>query len=121
MQAIVEPAKGEGVSFQPEAIEFILAYTEGYPYFIQGFGCAAWNTADGPVITRLDAEDALSQVESELDGSFFQARVQRTTPDELTYMRAMAELGSAEQKAADVAAVLHSTRPRSSWDRYAPA
>ena len=107
VQAIVEPAKGEGVTFQPEAIEFILAYTQGYPYFIQEFGRAAWNTADGPVITLVDAEDALSQVESELDGSFFQARVQRTTPDELTYMRAMAELGSAEQKAADVAAVLH--------------
>ena len=109
VQAIVEPAKGEGVTFQPEAIEFILAYTQGYPYFIQEFGRAAWNTADGPVITLVDAEDALSQVESELDGSFFQARVQRTTPDELRYMRAMAELGSAEQKAADVAAVLHKT------------
>ena len=109
VQAIVEPAKGEGVTFQPEAIEFILAYTQGYPYFIQEFGRAAWNTADGPVITLVDAEDALSQVESELDGSFFQARVQRTTPDELRYMRAMAELGSAEQKASDVAAVLHKT------------
>lgn len=109
VQAIVEPAKAEGVTFQPEAIEFILAYTQGYPYFIQEFGRAAWNTADGPVITLIDAEDALSQVESELDGSFFQARVQRTTPDELRYMRAMAELGSAEQKAADVAQVLHKT------------
>ena len=109
VQAIVEPAKGEGVTFDPEAIEFILAYTQGYPYFIQEVGRAAWNTADGPVITLVDAEDALSQVESELDGSFFQTRVQRTTPDELTYMRAMAELGSAEQKAADVAEVLHKT------------
>ena len=109
VQAIVEPAKGEGVTYQPEAIDFILAYTEGYPYFIQEFGRAAWNTADGPVITLVDAEDALSQVDSELDGSFFQARVQRTTPDELMYLRAMAELGGAEHKAADVAAVLHKT------------
>ena len=107
VQAIVEPARVEGVTFADEAIEFILAYTEGYPYFIQEFGRAAWNTAEGPVITGKDAEDALSQVESELDGSFFQARVQRATPDELRYMRAMAELGSAEQKASDVAQVLH--------------
>ena len=61
------------------------------------------------MITLVDAEDALSQVESELDGSFFQARMQRTTPDELTYMRAMAKLVGAEHKAADVAAVLHKT------------
>ena len=107
VQAIEEPAKAEGVTFDAEAVDFILAYSEGYPYFIQEFGRAAWNTAEGPMITLRDVEDALSQVESELDGSFFLARVQRTTPDELRYMRAMAELGSAEQKASDVAAVLH--------------
>jgi hypothetical protein len=114
-EALVEPARAEGVQFDPGAIELILTYTEGYPYFIQEFGRAVWNTATARVITALDAEQAQALVEAELDDSFFRTRVQRSTPEELRYMRAMAELGPDAQKAADVAEVLH----RSS-DQVAP-
>jgi hypothetical protein len=105
-EALVEPARQEQVDFDQRAVDEIIAYTEGYPYFIQEFGRAVWDIADGPTITFEDAKSARGVVESELDESFFRARVQRSTAEERRYMRAMAELGSTEQKASDVAEVL---------------
>ena len=105
-QALVEPARLEGVEIEDGAVSRIIEYTEGYPYFIQEFGRALWNVSDGPAITGTDAEEAEAIVEAELDESFFRTRIQRSTAEERRYMRAMAELGPDAQKAADVAAVL---------------
>lgn len=66
---------------------------------------AAHGRADSGDLNE-DAMRAQGVVESELDESFFQARIQRSTVEERRYMRAMAELGSTEQKASDVAEVL---------------
>lgn len=104
--ALTEPAKLEGVEFDVGAIDKILHYTEGYPYFIQEFGRAVWNLAEGARITEADAVAAADLVDDELDDSFFRTRVQRCTKEELRYMRAMAELGPSEQKAVDVALLL---------------
>ena len=108
-EALTEPARLEGVELELDAVSAIITYTEGYPYFIQEFGRAVWNLAEGPKITAADARAAEDLVEAELDESFFRARVQRSTPEELRYMRAMAELGPEAQKAAEVADVLGRT------------
>jgi hypothetical protein len=108
-EALVEPARRQGADFEEEAVARVLEYTEGYPYFIQEFGRAVWNLAEGPIITGEDAESALELVEAELDESFFRTRIQRSTIEERRYMRAMAELGPDAQKAADVAQVLNKT------------
>jgi len=108
-EALTEPARIEGVTYEQAAVQLVLVYTEGYPYFIQEFGRAVWNLADGPSITRADADAAMTLVEAELDESFSRSRIQRSTAEERRYMRAMAELGSDAQKAADVAEVLGKT------------
>lgn len=105
-EALTEPARSEGVTYEYDAVGEIVTYTEGYPYLIQEFGRAVWDLAPGPVVTKEDALAAKDRVEAELDESFFRARVQRSTPEELRYMRAMADLGPEAQKAADVADVL---------------
>lgn len=105
-EALERPAHAEGVDYQPEAVDEIVRYTEGYPYFLQEYGRAAWNIAEGPTITVNDVALAGEVVDAELDESFFRARVQRSSPEELRYMRAMAELGADAQKAGDVATVL---------------
>lgn len=109
LDAIVTPAAQEGVVFEAAAAQAVFRYTEGYPYFIQEFGRAAWNVAEGPTVTLADVEAALIEVETELDESFFKTRVQRSTKEELRYMRAMAELGPEAQKAGAVAEVLGKT------------
>lgn len=105
-QALSLPAGEELVSFTSEALDRAVAITGGYPYFIQELGYAVWTVADGPVITEADVLAAEPTYEAKLDASFFRVRLDRATELQRAYLRAMAELGSAPQKAADVAAVM---------------
>lgn len=104
--ALVEPAERLGVTYETAAIEAILDYTEGYPYFLQEYGNALWSHVDRPPITVDHVRDARSIVEAKLDGGFFRVRAQRMTEVELRYLRAMAELGPEPQAAKNVAALL---------------
>lgn len=108
-QALVEPATRRSVGVDDEAADFIVSYTQGYPYFLQEFGKAVWDIAPGPRIALDDARAALDIVEEKLDGSFFRVRLDRTTALERAYLRAMAELGPDPQLAGDVAGILNRT------------
>jgi ABC-type branched-subunit amino acid transport system ATPase component len=105
-KALVEPARILGASYELDAIKAIVAYTEGYPYFIQEYGSIVWNLAEASPITATVVTEAREAVEAKLDESFFRVRADRTTNAELKYLRAMAELGPEPQLAGDVAAVL---------------
>jgi hypothetical protein len=108
--ALAEPATHLDVTFEPAAIDVIVEYTEGYPYFIQEYGKIVWDLApEGEPIARGVAAAAQHAVEAKLDESFFRVRAERTTELELRYLRAMAELGTGEQTAGDVAAVMGRT------------
>jgi len=104
--ALVEPAADLGVAYTAEATKGILAYTEGYPYFIQEYGSIVWNIASDSPITEEAVLDAREAVEAKLDESFFRVRADRTTNAELRYLRAMAELGPEPHLAREVAKVL---------------
>jgi hypothetical protein len=105
-KALVEPARELDVDYDKAAVDEILAYTQGYPYFIQEYGSVIWNFADKGPITVENAHDAEEAVEAKLDESFFRVRADRTTNAELQYLRAMAELGPTPHLAGDVADVL---------------
>ncbi|MDP2181831.1 MAG: ATP-binding protein [Actinomycetota bacterium] len=107
--ALVLPAEEEGAAFESAAVAAIVDYTGGYPYFIQEFGKIIWDQATDSAITVEDALNATPLVEDKLDESFFRVRAERTTPLELQYMRAMAELGPGAQKAGEVADLLGRT------------
>lgn len=108
-EALVAPATRLGVSYTDQAIAEVLAFTEGYPYFLQEYGKVLWNQSDGATITVHDVATVMPLVEAKLDESFFRVRADRTTDLELRYLRAMASLGSDPQKAGDVAKVLGRT------------
>jgi hypothetical protein len=103
IEALVEPARAEGVEFDPGAAEAGIDYTQGYPYFIQEYGNVVWDLTTEPPIARDDVDSAREAVEAKLDGNFFRVRVERTSELELDYLRAMAELGPDPQQARDVA------------------
>jgi len=104
--AITEPAAAEGVSYDADAVDLAIEITRGYPYFIQELGYQVWGVAEGTRISREDVELAQDAYEAKLDSSFFRVRLDRATPLQTAYMRAMAELGPEPQKAADVAKLL---------------
>lgn len=105
--ALTEPAARADVAFDDEALREILAQTKGYPYFLQEWGKHSWNCAACSPITDVDVRDcATVQAVVELDQSFFRVRLDRLTPAERRYMRAMAELGRGPHRSGDIAHML---------------
>src|SRR5690606_11964504 len=90
--ALTEPARSEGVEYETDAVELAIDITRGYPYFIQELGYQVWEIAERTPITRDDVELAQEAYEAKLDSSFFRVRLDRATPLQTAYMRAMAEL-----------------------------
>jgi hypothetical protein len=105
-EALAAPAAELMVEYSDAAMAFVIEYTQGYPYFLQEYGKVLWDEASTSPIDVEDAREALPLVEARLDEGFFRVRAERTTPLELQYLRAMAELGTGPQRAGDVAAQL---------------
>ena len=104
--ALLRAAESEGATFTSNALGEAFAITGGYPYFLQELGYAVWTVAEGPGITLDDVRAAVPAYESKLDASFFRVRLDRTTDLQRAYLRAMAKLGPAAQKAGDVADIM---------------
>lgn len=92
-QALTKPVEAEGAHWVPEAVDQVIADTNGYPYFLQEFGKQAWNLAAGDSITLSDVTAATALAIDDLDQGFFRARIDKTTDAERDYLRAMAALG----------------------------
>ena len=106
-KALREPAQAVGVVFEVTALQEIYRLTKGYPYFLQEWGKHSWNCADQSPIRVSDVTDcATVQAIAELDQSFFRVRLDRLTPAERRYMRAMAELGPGPHRSGDIAGML---------------
>jgi hypothetical protein len=102
-EALAEPVARAGASFTPAALDEIVKATEGYPYFLQEWGKHAWIHAVRSPITIADAVAAGPLAIADLDRSFFKVRLERLTPGEKDYLRAMAELGPGAHRSGDVA------------------
>jgi hypothetical protein len=101
--AIEKPAKDEGVALTAEALDEIVRVTGRYPYFIQEWAHFAWLTAQASPITKADVVQSYDKAIAKLDQSFFRVRLDRMTPTERRYMRALAELGPGPHRSGDVA------------------
>ena len=101
--ALVRPASEEGVAYEGEAVARIIGGTEGYPYFLQEWGKAAWDAADASPIELADVEFAAEVARSTSDDSFFRVRFDRLTPMEKVYLRAMADLGAGPHRSGEIA------------------
>ena len=105
-EAIVRPAQQEAVELEPAAIDRIVEESQGYPYFLQEWGYHVWNGSPASPITDEDVRSVRSGVIAALDNSFFRVRMDRVTPKEREYLRAMAELGPGPHRSGDIAAQL---------------
>lgn len=101
--ALVLPAAELGVDLEADAVDFMVDYTQGYPYFLQEYGRIVWDETSASPITSGDVKSVLPLVEAGLDESFFRVRAERTTELELRYLYAMAELGPQPHRASEVA------------------
>lgn len=111
--ALELPAIAEGASYQPAAIARIVEHTEGCAYFLQEYSKHVWNIARGPAITVRDVNRAHTQVELDLDESFFRVRIGRATRAEVAYLSAMAHLGRGPHRSGEIAAAMGRAGPES--------
>lgn len=103
---LVVPAASQGIEFTDEALDELVKATHGYPYFLQIWGHEVWNAASSSPITGDDVRLVAHEVQSHLDENFFRVRLDRLTPLERTYLRAMASLGPGPHRSGDIAAKL---------------
>lgn len=104
--ALLVPAEQEGVQIAPKALEVMIKRAYGYPYFLQEWGYNTWNAAGENRIEVADVDAAQPLVQNSLDNNFFRVRLDRLTPKEKQYLRAMAQLGPGPHRSGDIAAEL---------------
>ncbi|MFY1688868.1 ATP-binding protein [Plantactinospora sp. WMMB782] len=95
-QALCAPAAREQVEYEPKALDLLYEKSGGYPYFVQAYGKATWDSAPRSPVTAADVRVAAPEAEAELAVGFFGSRFERATPAEREYMRAMATLSLVE-------------------------
>ncbi len=105
-EVLTVPAAELGVGYTDEALELLLDQTEGYPYFLQEWGYHLWNNATSNPISGDDARSVVPLVLDQLDRNFFMVRLDRLTPKEKEYLKAMADLGPGPHRSGDIAARL---------------
>jgi hypothetical protein len=101
--AIKKPAQEQSVVFTDQALDEIVAVTKGYPYFIQEWAYEAWNHSATSPIALSDIHKIGRIVQDKLDKSFFSVRLDRLSPSEKRYLRAMAGLGHGPHRSGDIA------------------
>jgi DNA-binding CsgD family transcriptional regulator len=104
--ALAIPAQERDVEFTDEALDLLVAESEGYPYFLQEWGYHVWNDAGETPISEDDVSSVRPVVLDQLDRNFFLVRADRLTPRERDYLRAMAELGPGPHRSGDIASML---------------
>ena len=108
-RALVAPAMEAGVAFDHEAVRHIILRTQGYPYFLQEWGCQAWNCANETPITAQDVGEAGQRAVERLDRNFFRSRYERLSEPQKAYLRTMAQLGAGPHKTGNIADAMGKT------------
>jgi len=108
-QALTRPAAAEGVSWEEEAVSYVVRETRSYPYFLQEYGQATWNAASGTTLTYNDARVGATSGQAHLDAGFYRARWERAAPSQRAYLQAMAPDGDGPSQSGEVAARLGKT------------
>lgn len=112
-QALVEPAGELGVAYSRGALAAALEWSDDYPFFLQLIGKYCWNAAAKSPISEPDVKQAVKLAQDDLDNGFYRVRLQRVSPEELRYLRAMASLGSGPYVAGDIIKAFKKTHQQS--------
>lgn len=108
--ALVEPARDQGVTWEAEALDMIVARSEGYPYLIQLYGQHTWEAGGGgDVLTATHVVAADGAVWEALDQGAYGHRWSQLRGSEQEYLLAMALEGGAPTSSAIAARLERST------------
>jgi hypothetical protein len=108
-QALTRPAAGEHVTWEGDAVSYVVTQTQGYPYFLQEYGQATWDAAEGGTLTYDDARVGAASGQAHLDAGFYRTRWERAAPAQRAYLEAMAQDRDGPSQSGEVAARLGKT------------
>ena len=103
VEAIVRPAQKLDVHYSDEAVDAIIDYTEGYPYFIQELCSTIWISSDSRCVSLETVLECTSLTDIRLDEGFFSVRCDRCTPRQKEFLIAMVRCGELPCTLANVA------------------
>jgi len=102
-EALIRPAVRDNVSWDEDALGYLIAEAEGHPYFLQECAQATWDVAMGTTLTFEDARVGVVSGRAHLDAGFYRTHWERATLAQKAYLRAMARDGDGPSQSADVA------------------
>lgn len=108
-RAVENPIKEAGASITGDALEALGYGTRGYPFFLQEWASQTWNLAEGSCITLTDLANARNETIRELDQGFFRVRLDRLTPQEISFVEAMAQRGPGPYGISEIAEAMGKT------------
>jgi hypothetical protein len=123
IEALTLPAEEFSVSYEPAALDLLVRHIRAYPYFLQLYAEETWKAAGTPsdrpgqVIGERDVEAALGAVERRLEEGLYRIRLEKASPSEREYLRAMASLGDGRVSSGDVVRVLGKSHQQASTQR----
>lgn len=103
VDAIVRPAQKLNVSYSDEALNAIIEYSEGYPYFIQEICSTVWASSDSKCISLETVLGCRPLSNKRLDEHFFSRHHDRCTQKQKQFLSAMAHCPELPCTLADVA------------------
>ncbi|RSX58492.1 ATP-binding protein [Bifidobacterium samirii] len=93
-------------SFEDDALNRLTELAQGYPYFIQAYGSAAFDASESSPIPLSAVNRGEPVARANLDRGLYEARWQRGRASEREYMRAMASLGKEACSSSEIAHAL---------------
>jgi hypothetical protein len=94
-EALQVPAERAGRPFDPDALDYLVAETGGYPFAIQVYGHQAWRASAGHARIDLAAAKIAARVAARrLEGGLYASRWEQSTPKERQYLAAAAALAA---------------------------
>lgn len=103
--ALAKPSEDTHISFDPATAQRVAEDVSGYPYFIQWYGEALWDSADDTGRTVVDNylyEATKEAIQDGLDVEFFEGRYNETRRNEQATLRVAASLGGESFRTADI-------------------
>lgn len=122
-EAIRGPAAEFGVDYSDDAMALLKEAARSYPYFVQLFAEETWWAADTPsdrpgtVIDAKAVRRALPSARRRLDEGLYRIRLEKASPGERQYLKAMAALGDDRIASGEVARSLDRTPQQASTTR----
>lgn len=108
--ALTEPAEAAGgVTWSARALNRVLAAARGYPFYLQHFASAIWDSATAVPISGADADLGIERAEVDLADSLVRARMTNLAPRERRYVLALAGLGPGVHSSRAVATAMGET------------